>query len=687
MNTIASKSKVLDTTSLRERILELCEKAKEPGESLQAPQQAENDQSVYSAQIHVHPEGQESALGRLKQSLGLSDVEIDILLIFFAASQDSEVRELYANLNGHPDRSFVTQALIRRLLGIPRNEASALREALSPAGTLHRLELLFVQQMNGLIEYAPEDRPLRLAERMVDYLLGSEKIDFYCRQFLDEPSNESADVFIEEVEKRIASFSRQNHAAAGSQIVYIHGPEGAGHEAAAEKIARECGNGLIQLNTQEFLQLGPDMARRILRVGFRESLMLKRSLFIPNAETILSSELGPVFNGSLTRLLSSEGSVPPIILAGENPVDAKQFAIRGNSFIIELNVPSEARRAEIWKRSLEKQANLKAEVSAEELASRYKFTPGQIQTALNFAAMEAVGRGSHDILSRSDLVTGCRLSSNRKLAELAKRIENQFSWDDLVLSENLTEQVRGVVRGYRQKGAFYEGWEFAGRFQYGKGISALFGGASGTGKTMAASVIARELDLELYKIDLSTVISKYIGETEKNLARLFKEAETSNAILFFDEADALFGKRSEVKDAHDRHANIEIDFLLQQMEEYEGLTILATNLSQNIDDAFTRRLQFIINFSKPKVAERIRIWKGMIPAKVPLSPDVDFDLLGQNVELPGGSIKNIIFNAGMSALDENSPISMNHIVRAVRIEYLKENVPFIAANFGPHAQQ
>ncbi|MEQ9364357.1 MAG: AAA family ATPase, partial [Leptospirales bacterium] len=559
-----------------------------------------------------------------------------------------------------------------------------LQHLLSIGGALRSAQLITTGKDEG--EPAGEFEAFFLEPRLTAYLMGSEKLDMHNRRHLREMQENEPALFDASVRERILLFSQRNRHARQTEIVYIYGPEGAGHESAAGLLAEDCSHGLIVLRTEEYLQLQPEWARRMLKIAVRESRLLNRCLFIPDVESILESPLASVLRGIFAEVAFDETYMPAVVLGGEGPLDAKQFSPAGDCFLIELCIPGAERRTEIWREILKDYDELDSDITVEELAARYKFTPGQIRTALNFARFESIGRGAALGLNRADLVTGCRMSSNRKLTELAKRIEMRFTWDDLILSDNLMTQVRNVAQSYRQISSFFEDWDFNNRFKYGKGISALFGGASGTGKTMAASVIATELDLELYKIDLSRVISKYIGETEKNLAKIFKEAETSNAILFFDEADALFGKRSEVKDAHDRHANIEVNYLLQQMEEYDGLTILATNLSQNIDDAFNRRLQFIINFTKPKVAERERIWRGMFPEKAPVNKDVDFAMLAQNVELAGGGIKNIIFTAGMMALDEDSDICMRHLVRGVKIEYMKENIPFIAANFGPHGQ-
>ena len=270
-----------------------------------------------------------------------------------------------------------------------------------------------------------------------------------------------------------------------------------------------------------------------------------------------------------------------------------------------------------------------------------------------------------------DLYDACRLHSNQKLATLARKITPKYAWDDIVLPADRLEQLREICNHVKYRDRVYGEWGFDRKLSLGKGLSVFFAGPSGTGKTMAAEIIAGELGLDLYKIDLSTVVSKYIGETEKNLSRIFTEAETSNAILFFDEADALFGKRSEVKDSHDRYANIEIGYLLQRMEEYEGVVILATNFRKNMDEAFVRRLHFTVEFPFPNEEDRRRIWEGVWPEDTPRDPGLDLDFLAQRFELTGGNIRNIALAAAFLAADDSGVVVMPHLIRAMQREYQK----------------
>jgi hypothetical protein len=274
----------------------------------------------------------------------------------------------------------------------------------------------------------------------------------------------------------------------------------------------------------------------------------------------------------------------------------------------------------------------------------------------------------------------CRELSRRSLDGLAQRIDAKARWQDVVLPEPQLDTLRQIVAHVRQRATVHRDWGFGGRYARGLAVTALFAGASGTGKTMAAEAIAADLDLDLYQIDLAGVVSKYIGETEKNLRRIFDAAEDSGAVLLFDEADALFGKRSDVRDSHDRYANVEVSYLLQRMDSYRGLAILTTNMKHAIDAAFVRRLRFIVQFPFPGAPERRRIWENVFPVEAP-ARQLDYERLSQ-LNVAGGVIRNIAMHAAFLAADEGGEIGMNHILRAARVEYGKMDRPLTAAETG-----
>ncbi len=271
---------------------------------------------------------------------------------------------------------------------------------------------------------------------------------------------------------------------------------------------------------------------------------------------------------------------------------------------------------------------------------------------------------------------GARAQSDQSLGKLASRVRGAHTWKELVLPSTTLRQIKEIAAAIRFRHQVYSGWGFDQRLVSGKGLKVLFSGSAGTGKTMTAGIIARDLGLDLYKIDLSGIVSKFIGETEKNLDRIFHAAQSGNAILFFDEADALFGKRSEVKDAHDRYANIEVAYLLQKMEEHDGVVILATNLSKNLDEAFARRMHYVVEFPLPNARHREQLWRGMFPPQAPLADDVDFTFLAEQFPLPGGDIRNVVLAAAFLAAQDGSAINMQHLVPALgRLMVKKGRVP------------
>lgn len=339
--------------------------------------------------------------------------------------------------------------------------------------------------------------------------------------------------------------------------------------------------------------------------------------------------------------------------------------------VLDLPAPDYDGRLALWQRALQGQT-LADMNDLPVLAARYRLDGGQIQIAARSAAEHAWQRRSSDpVVAFEDLAAASRAVSAVRLGDLASQIVARHTWDDLVLPADRTAQIHEMCDQFRFRHVVYGAWGFGRQSARGQGLSALFAGPSGTGKTMAAEVIATDLSLDLYKIDLSGVVSKYIGETEKNLDRIFDLARDSNAILLFDEADALFGKRSETKDAHDRYANIEISYLLQKVEEYDGVVILTSNLRQNLDEAFLRRLQFSIEFPFPDEASRRLIWERTVPAQLPLEDDVDFGSLAGRFRLSGGSIRNALVNAAFLAARDGEIVAMRHLLWGVRREFQK----------------
>ena len=337
----------------------------------------------------------------------------------------------------------------------------------------------------------------------------------------------------------------------------------------------------------------------------------------------------------------------------------------------------------IWKSSLDASKEI-TNVSAREMANKFQFTPGQVKSAIKEAKSLWYKNGCK-LLKEKDLCKCAYAQSISKISDKAVLIRPAHKWDDLVLAESEKEMIRSACDQIKYRHIVYDEWGMSSRILYGKGLSMLFAGPPGTGKTMAAQVVANELGLEMYKTDLSQIVSKYIGETEKNLSDLFSEAKKSNVILFFDETDAILGKRTEVKDSHDKNANIETSYLLQKMEEYDGITIMTTNYLENIDQAFFRRINYVVHFAFPNAAAREKIWKNIFPKKMPVNPDIDFKYLSENFEISGGSIKNIAINTAFMAARNSDNVKMEYILKSIIYELKKQGNTLIKDDLGEYA--
>jgi hypothetical protein len=381
-------------------------------------------------------------------------------------------------------------------------------------------------------------------------------------------------------------------------------------------------------------------------------------------------DLAPERHAPVAALLTSLRR--PILVARSRDASIALGAI--SPAVVEIPPPSFAERGALWRACT-------GVDDVDELAAKFRLSMHAIERAAQIAAIAAATRGAARP-TVAELHEGARQASSGDIGRLATRLEPAFAWDDLVLPARQRALLASVSAYLRHRDLVLSQWGYERLLTGSQGLKVLFAGESGTGKTMAARMLANELGLEIYRIDLAGIVSKYIGETEKNLDRVFDAAEDSNAILFFDEADALFGKRTEVRDSHDRYANIEVAYLLQKMEGYPGAVVLATNFRKNLDDAFLRRLDFLVDFPFPEAGDRERIWRGQLPAAAPLGEDIDPQALAQRFKLSGGSIRNCSLAAAFLAADEGCSIEMRHLLQAVAVEYAKLGRLTLDADFG-----
>jgi len=456
---------------------------------------------------------------------------------------------------------------------------------------------------------------------------------------------------------------------AGSRLVYIREQVGsAGLSLAAAAFAA--------LGAQPVLidlgRLGPGDDPRIVADAAAREARLRGGGLVAGPIDGLAERGAPAVRAF------AEAACPTILLGirGWDPGWSRQVP-----FLVDAATASAAERGAIWRSALPGAAE-DEQLGREIDLLPFRLAPEQVVRAARSASLHAIAGGRS--LEPRDLYGGARAQNAAGLERLARRIEPVVAWPDLVLPGPVVDQLRELAGRARHRDLVLDGWGMGRRSSKGRGITALFAGDSGTGKTMSAEVIAGELGLDLYVIDLSTVVDKYIGETEKNLDRVFSEADRVNGILLFDEADSIFGKRSEVKDARDRYANVEVAYLLQRMEQFNGMAILTTNLRANVDEAFVRRLDSIIDFPMPEQEDRLRIWHTNLPPDLPVGPDIDLDFLARAFKLSGGNIRNVAVGAAYRAAESGRPMSMSDLVRETEREYRKLGRLVVESEFGAH---
>jgi len=638
---------------------------------------------IYQKKINSIKKGKELRLHILSELFQLDPFEIDIFLICLAPELDLRYEKLYAYLQNDLTKKRPSVDLVLTLLYPSIEKRFRARQKFSYTGTLINNHLIYFTDDNPMDEIPLLSRSLKVDERIISFLLESDAIDPKIQNIctLIESDKYFSDIIIPEDEKNKLIELLQYHSHVEVPlIIQLHGPYGTGKKLTAEAVCTELKMFLLVVDSKALIK---DESFEILDIIIREAQLQHSCLYLEGFDALFKEENTGI---NIRNLILKLDDFPNLIFLSSEETWEPQVALAKHRYInFNIPLPSFTHRKQIWSSFLESYSTIIDDADINALATKFNFSGGQIKDTIYTANNIAMLR-TPDVsgLSVHDLYEGAKARSNKKLGELAKKIIPLHTWEDIILPADIKAQLKEIRIYIKHKGTVYSDWKFDKKISLGKGLNTLFSGPSGTGKTMAAQIIARQAQLDIYKIDLSSVVSKYIGETEKNLSKIFKEAETSNAILFFDEADALFGKRSEVKDAHDRYANIETGYLLQKMEEYEGVVILATNLSKNIDDAFLRRMQFIVEFPFPDKTLRKQIWIKIFPEEAPLSNDINFDFISEKLKLAGGNIKNIAIASAFYAADRSERIKMSHIMHAAKREYQKMGKTFLKADFTPY---
>jgi predicted nucleic acid-binding protein len=590
------------------------------------------------------PMDRRPAIDELGATFGLDRFERDLLLLCAGVEMDSALARHCQQLTGN-QRYPVTFGLA--LGTLPEAHWSAL----APSSPLRRFRLI---DMDGGHGFAAA--PLHINERILHYLAGLNAIDTRLQSVLREASDPAlmARSHLEISEYLIqAHTDRRMH----ESNVYLFGDDASGHEGIAAFTARHLGRALFVLRAEDIPSTGAELDE-FVAVWTRETLLLPAWLLLQYGSTAL---------GAAARQL--ERRLPgPLFISSRAPLPAEALEEQ-----YEINKPDASGQRVLWDAALGNSADGLG-IIIDQLSEQFRLSSATI------AALGATVHRSliedHDSLARR-LWDACCSVSRPQLESLAQRVVPIAQWSDLILPPFPMQMLRQLAAQSRQRMTVYERWGFAAKGRRGLGMSALFSGPSGTGKTLAAEVLANDLRLDLYRVDLSAVVSKYIGETEKNLAQVFDAAETGGLLLVFDEADSIFGKRAEVKDSHDRYANIEVGYLLQRMESFQGIAILTTNTKSVLDKAFQRRLRFTIDFQFPGTAEREAIWRRVFPEAVPTQA-LEPALLA-NLNMAGGNIRNIALNAAFLAAEQHKPVQMGHLLVAAQLEAVKVERPIADA--------
>jgi hypothetical protein len=620
-----------------------------------APEPEEGDEPARALQEAAGAMPAPPALETLAETFGLTAFERDLLLMCAGMELDSSFAALCAAAQGDSRRAYPTYSLA--LAALPGAHWSAV----TPAEPLRRWRLVEAVSGDTLTS-----SPLRVDECVLHYLAGAAHLDERL-QGLVEPLHVPDELppSHHALVHQIAGLWSRTEGALSEPAIQLCGDDDAGQHAVAAAASAALGLRLYAIQAHDV----PAAATE------REALvrLLEREAFLNGAALLLDCRDPDGTDGLRPALSLLERFQGALIVTGREPLRARKRPL----IRLDVDKPTAVEQQELWQRAL---GPLAGELNGRIEALTTQFSLGtQGIRAASAEVLEGLSRGGEegpDVM----LWEACRAQSRPRLDDLAQRIEPAAGWDDLILPEPQRRILLDVAAHVRRRARVYETWGFANKGARGLGISALFAGASGTGKTMAAEVLADELRLDLYRIDLSQVVSKYIGETEKNLARVFDAAEEGGVVLLFDEADALFGKRSEVKDSHDRYANIEVSYLLQRMESYRGLAILTTNMKSALDTAFLRRIRFVVQFPFPDAAQRAEIWRRIFPSKTP-TEGLDVGKLAR-LNVAGGNIRNIALGAAFLAADAGEPVRMGDLLCAARSEYAKLEKPLTEAEIG-----
>ncbi|MBW3662390.1 MAG: ATP-binding protein [Actinobacteria bacterium] len=616
------------------------------------PETSEAQERIEKEADAAESAGEVVRLRELARRFDLAELDVDILLVAIAPDLDPRFEPLYGYLHDDVTRRRASTGLALELIGRGTGAGEA-RGRFNADGRLVGSGLLVVEET----ERPFLTRSLRVPDRVTSHLLGDDTPDPAVAALMTDCT--PADIGDRGMLERVLTEPRA--------LVYLKERPGAASFSFASSALEAVGRPWIALDLH---RLDPtDDPCEIAAAAAREARLIGGAVVAGPVDDIAERE------GKGVRCFA-ELRCPTVLVGtkGWDPMWSRDVPL-----LLDAPRPTVEQRERIWRSALD--GHLPGDEVVRATAA-FHLTPEQAQRAA--VAAEQYASASCRPVEVPDVQAGARAQNAAGLERLARRIRPRALWEDLILKPKVEEQLRELVARVKHRATVLETWQMGVRSTRGRGITGLFAGESGTGKTMSAEVIAGALGLDLYVIDLSTVVSKYIGETEKNLDRIFGEADRVSGVLLFDEADALFGKRSEVKDAHDRYANVETAYLLQRMEQFDGLAILTTNLRSNIDEAFTRRLDVIVDIPIPEEPDRRRLWELYVSKGIPLGDDLDLDFLAGSFEVAGGNIRNIVVTSAYLAAADSTPVTMGHLIRGTEREYRKLGRLCLEDDFGPY---
>ncbi len=620
---------------------------------------------------------------QLADALELDDDERDLLLVALAPELDAKYETLYAYLNDDVSRRRATVDLAVRLLAHNEEHRRVLKGLLLPVARLFASGLIDVQSAER--DQSRGRRPMRLAAPLADWLQGLAYVDerlLAAARFggvevtlpdeaLPGGAREALDGLVRRLRERAPVPSVVLSAGTAAEAALV-----------AEEVFARAARPVLIVDVAA-LRASETAAETVSAVNLAQHVLRVGVVVAPvDGWAEADGRAHESWVGALRRLARHSSSF--VVAAGPGVSAGSLFPDNPN-LDIALPEPTTPERAACWRWALARVPGSPRppEPLVNALADRFAFGADRVLRAVQYAWNTAMLEG-RPRPSTSHLFAAARAASADGSGGTTRVVSTPFDWDDLVLPGDVKTRLSEVVRAIERRSQVLDDWGFARRLGGARGIKVMLAGPSGTGKTMAAGIVARSLHLDLHRIELGTVVSKYIGETEKNLDRAFAAARRANAVLFIDEADALLGKRSQVKDAHDRYANVEIAYLLQKMEDYDGIVIVATNLARNIDEAFSRRMHYVIEFPQPDALARERLWRGMFPDAAPVAADLDFTFLARQFELAGGDIRNVALDSAYCAAEGDGVITLAHVLRAVARQYAKRGQVPTRADFREH---